>query len=253
MGFKRACAVRTIAPIPTVVEYFGDTTMRHEHVSLKHIDPRSSAEPPGFVPFQQHRSQAFARAMRVFDIAVAVPGLVATALAAGLLLVLNPLLNPGPLFFTQIRMGHGCRPFVMWKFRTMRTRVLGEASRHPHEEVEHHLITPLGRILRRMRIDELPNFLNVLRGEMGVIGPRPDTWEHAITFLQTVPYYRNRFMVRPGITGVAQVRGGYADNPRAIHRKARFDHHYVRRASWPLARYVVWRTIWVILSGHGAK
>jgi lipopolysaccharide/colanic/teichoic acid biosynthesis glycosyltransferase len=196
---------------------------------------------------------AFDSAMRAFDILVAVPALLATGVMAVLIVLLNPLLNPGPLFYKQRRMGLGGRPFVIWKFRTMLDHASEGPGRLHHDEVEHHRITPLGRFLRSTRIDELPNFINVLKGDMSVIGPRPDTWEHAIIFVQTVPYYSNRLRVRPGVTGLAQVRGGYADNPKAIERKARFDHHYVRRASLPLALYVVWRTIWVMMSGRGAK
>jgi len=122
-------------------------------------------------------------------------------------------------------MGFGGRPFVIWKFRTMVDHAEDGVCRQPHDEVEHHRITPLGRFLRSTRLDELPNLINVAKGEMSVVGPRPDAWEHAVSFLQAVPYYGSRLNVRPGITGLAQVRGGYADNPKAIQRKARFDHH----------------------------
>lgn len=192
---------------------------------------------------------------RVFKIGVdTLSALLALPLIAGVsvvLLVLNPFFNPGPLFYRQERMGLGGKRFRMWKFRTMvpcDTMVRGA-----HDPVEDDRITPLGRILRRLRIDELPNFVNVLRGEMSLVGPRPDAWEHASRYIDTVPYYHDRFRVRPGITGLAQIRSGYADNWRAVERKARLDRHYVRRSRGRLELYIILATMTVVLTGAGAK
>lgn len=186
------------------------------------------------------------------DIVAALIGMTLALFVAAILLVLNPFFNPGPLLFRQVRMGRGGRRFMMWKFRTMAPLTTADV-RAADAPLEHHRITPLGRWLRKTRIDELPNFVNVWRGEMSVIGPRPDAWEHATIYSATVRDYAQRFRVRPGITGLAQVRGGYADTLRAVERKARFDRFYVENWSPALDLYIVGRTLWVMVSGFGAK
>jgi len=194
-----------------------------------------------------------ARARRAFDIFAALIGLVLCSIVAPTLLILNPLFNPGALFFRQDRMGRNGRKFSMLKFRSMQPSYGSSAKRKHCDALETDRITKLGQIIRKFRIDELPNFWNVFRGEMSLIGPRPDTWEYAEEYVKSVPHYRNRFSVHPGITGLAQVRGGYADNSRAVHRKARFDNHYVRNRTLMLDLYILWKTIVVVCSGFGAK
>lgn len=186
------------------------------------------------------------------DTVAAMAGLFITGVLACLLFVLNPVFNPGPVFYKQIRMGQGGRRFLMWKFRTM-APADPHAFRSPHGPVEAERVTLLGCLLRKTRLDEMPNFINVWNGDMSLVGPRPDMWEHSLIYSGTVRGYAQRFRVKPGITGLAQVRGGYADNPRAVQRKARFDRFYVRNASAGLDLYILIRTVWVMLTGFGAK
>jgi lipopolysaccharide/colanic/teichoic acid biosynthesis glycosyltransferase len=178
-------------------------------------------------------------------------GLPIILLMSLVLLVLNPFFNPGPLFFTQDRMGMGGRRFKMLKFRTM--SVANEKARAHDAPLETHRITPFARYLRKFRIDEFPNFLNVLSGSMSIVGPRPDAWDHSMNYMRDITYYKNRFHVRPGITGLAQVRGGYADSKRSIERKARYDHFYVKKNSIWLDIYIIGLTALVVLTGFGAK
>lgn len=188
---------------------------------------------------------------RAVDIVAALFAIQLVLFVAAALLVLNPLANPGPLLFRQRRMGQDGRPFMLVKFRTMS---VGPADVRPHDApLEVDRITPLGHILRKYRIDELPNFLNVLRGEMSVVGPRPDALDHAWIYAQVVPHYRDRYVQKPGITGLAQVRSGYADTARAVCRKARYDKFYGRRASLWLDLFILRKTVGVVLSGFGAK
>lgn len=187
-----------------------------------------------------------------FDLILAIMAVPIVLVTALVLLLINPILNPGPLFFKQTRMGFRRQQFTLWKFRTMSTCPNGQ-ERPSDAPVEEHRITPLGRVLRKFRIDELPNFFNVLRGEMSVIGPRPDAFSHAVKFDGEVPFYGERFRVLPGITGLAQVQGGYADNPRAIERKARWDHVYVTRSRTKMDLYIVAQTVRVMMTGFGAK
>lgn len=199
----------------------------------------------------KNKSLRFRIAKRALDVVSAIFAIPLVAGVSLVLLFINPIANPGPLFFKQTRMGIGGKRFTLWKFRTMTPE--NEGFRRHDDPVETSRITPLGRVLRRLRIDELPNFLNVLAGDMCLVGPRPDTFGHAEEYIRKIPYYEKRFRVKPGITGLAQVRGGYADNPEAVRRKARFDHFYVRRSSGRLEAYVIAKTIAVVATGFGAK
>jgi lipopolysaccharide/colanic/teichoic acid biosynthesis glycosyltransferase len=189
---------------------------------------------------------------RGFDIAAALAALPVVGLAALVLLAVNPLWNPGSVFFAQRRMGRHCAPFTVIKFRTMLPEGAA-ATRGPDDPVEQSRITPLGALLRHWRIDELPQFLNVLRGDMSVVGPRPDCWDHAIHYLETVPGYRARHAVRPGITGLAQVDGGYAEGIAATIEKTALDLDYIRAGSLAMELYVIRRTVRVVLTGDGAR
>lgn len=186
-----------------------------------------------------------------FDITMVILTLPITLLVALVLICLNPWLNPGPLIFSQERLGRHQKPFTMYKFRTMISAPA--LARDATDGVETHRITPLGRILRKLRIDELPNFINVARGEMSVIGPRPDARSHAEHFLREIPHYEYRYLVKPGITGLAQIESGYAEGLDATRTKAHYDQLYVETSCGRLDVYIAWRTIRVMLTGFGAK
>ncbi len=196
-------------------------------------------------------SAAFWTAKRLFDVTVAALGLPFVVVLGLVLIVANPFWNPGPLLYRQKRMGRFGQEMTVWKFRTMLEA--GEGERGPEDPVETHRITPLGGWLRRTRLDELPQFLNVLVGQMSLIGPRPDTVEHARVYARAIPGYRKRHVVRPGISGFAQVRLGYAEGFELTARKTRLDLIYIRRAGWWLEYRVLLRTFWVMATGFGAR
>jgi lipopolysaccharide/colanic/teichoic acid biosynthesis glycosyltransferase len=188
---------------------------------------------------------------RALDLAaslIALPALL--ALAAALVLV-NPLWNPGPVFFRQPRMGRHGTAFTIVKFRTM--RATPRMLRGPADPLETDRITPLGRWLRRLRLDELPQVVNVLRGEMSLIGPRPDCLEHARAYCERIPGYRDRLAVRPGISGLAQVTLGYAEGLGPTRSKAALDRTYIARASWTLEARIALATLRVIATGFGFR
>ncbi len=189
---------------------------------------------------------------RCCDIGFALFALPIIAALAAILLLINPLANRGSLFFRQTRMGQGGRKFKVWKFRTMMAAD-PRAARSFDAPLEEDRVTPLGALLRRSRLDELPNFLNVLAGDMSLVGPRPDLFEHADAYCSIVPGYAARLRVRPGITGLAQIRGGYADTIDAVHRKARFDQIYVRHAGFRLDTHIIIATLGIMITGFGAK
>lgn len=147
-------------------------------------------------------------------------------------------------------MGLGCKPFKAIKFRSM--RVAAKAGRSANDPLELDRITPLGRILRKSRFDELPQVLNVLRGDMSLIGPRPDYIHHARRYIRTIPGYRERHLVRPGISGLAQTEYGYVQGDEATRCKVRYDLFYIRNASVALELWIFWRTIRVVSNRQGS-
>jgi lipopolysaccharide/colanic/teichoic acid biosynthesis glycosyltransferase len=212
----------------------------------------------GFAP-DGHRSAsagvALSRAVlgaakRAFDVATALAGLPVLLALVVAILLLNRSRNPGPLFFTQQRMGRGCVPFTIVKFRTM---LPARAARGFDDPLEVDRITPFGAFLRRSRLDELPQLLNVLRGEMSIVGPRPDLYTHATSYLAMIPGYRERHAVRPGITGLAQTKLGYAEGLEATVRKVEADLEYIRAMSFRLEARIVRHTFGVMLTGFGAR
>ena len=200
---------------------------------------------------QSHWSNIFCIYKVTFDLTLAVLALPLIALVALFLMIVNPWLNLGPLLFVQERLGRHRIPFRIYKFRTM--SVGPTILRSIEDAVEHDRITPFSKLLRSLRIDELPNFINVLRGDMSVIGPRPDAVEHAEKYLKIIPHYGFRFLVKPGITGLAQIESGYAEGIDATTAKAHYDQLYVETSCGRLDVYIAWRTIRVVLTGFGAK
>lgn len=188
-------------------------------------------------------------AKAAFDLGLATVLLLLLVPMTIILLLLNPFLNRGPLWFVQDRMGYGCKRFTAIKFRTMVTAA--GPTRGAFDGLETHRITVLGRVLRKTRIDELPQIINVLRGEMSLIGPRPDAFDHARVYLQVVPGYRARHVVRPGISGLAQTEVGYVDGVEGLRRKVATDLHYIANMSFRLDVWILWRTLVVVLTGRG--
>lgn len=195
-------------------------------------------------------SVAFWTGKRAFDIVMSLALLPVFAIVGLALLLINPWMNPGPLFYRQQRMGRHLKPFTAYKFRSMTPA--GTVIRSVHEPIETDRIGRLGGLLRKMRIDELPQIINVLRGEMSLIGPRPDYFEHARTYLAQIPEYSARHAVRPGISGFAQVTLGYAEGIDATRAKANADLAYIRNASLGLEMLVFWHTLVTIALRRGA-
>lgn len=197
-----------------------------------------------------HR-KGFLIAKRAVDLMFAVAAFPTLVVLTVIIFVANTFFDSGSVFFRQVRMGQDGKPFTMWKFRTMTDS--GAALRGADAPLDEHRITPLGRLLRRTKLDEVPNILNVIKGDMSLVGPRPDAFEHAVEYVDRIPHYPKRLAVRPGITGLAQVRGGYADNPRAVQRKVQYDRFYIQNSSFMLDMYVIALTFGVVLSGFGQR
>jgi len=186
---------------------------------------------------------------RLFDLVISIFLLPLLFIISIFLLFLNPLYNPGRLVFVQERMGINCENFFAIKFRTMSP--IKEITRKYDEPIELDRITPLGNILRRMRIDELPQILNVLKGEMSLIGPRPDYYVHALEYLKNVEGYTERHAIRPGITGLSQVSLGYVDNLETISKKVSIDNYYIQNVGYINELKIIYSTLLVIIRGRG--
>jgi lipopolysaccharide/colanic/teichoic acid biosynthesis glycosyltransferase len=186
---------------------------------------------------------------RIFDISFCILLLPLFFIIAITLLVFNLFFNPGRLFFIQKRMGKNCEFFLIIKFRTMSH--IKEITRKYDEPIETNRITPLGRVLRKARIDELPQILNVLKGDMSLIGPRPDYYIHALEYLRNVEGYRERHTIRPGITGLSQVRLGYAESLEATLNKVSIDNYYIKNIGYIIDFKILVNTIFIVLRGFG--
>lgn len=165
--------------------------------------------------------------------------------------LLIKLENPGPALFTQYRVGQGGQLFKIYKFRSMKVRVEDSQSKFATQEKSR--ITRVGKVIRKTRIDELPQFFNVLKGEMALIGPRPEQESFVTTFEQEIPFYGYRHMVKPGITGWAQTVQGYADDTDSTRTKLAYDLYYIKHFSFWLDINIVFKTLKTMLTGFGAK
>ncbi|MDB9892107.1 sugar transferase [Amylibacter sp.] len=186
---------------------------------------------------------------RIFDIFFSILLLPLLFIIGAVLFVLNRFFNAGKLFFIQKRMGKNCEFFFAFKFRTMTH--IEEITRKYDDPIETNRITPLGRVLRKMRIDELPQILNVLKGDMSLIGPRPDYYIHALVYLKNVKGYRERHTVRPGITGLSQIRLGYVESLDAITKKVSIDNYYIQNVGYIIELKIILNTILIIIRGLG--
>jgi len=186
---------------------------------------------------------------RIFDIILSLLLLPLLFTIGIVLLVPNLFFNRGKLFFIQKRMGKNCEYFYAIKFRTMSN--VKEITRKYDEPIETNRITPLGGLLRKMRIDELPQILNVLKGDMSLIGPRPDYYIHALKYLEDVEGYRERYIIRPGITGLSQIRLGYVESIEATSKKTFIDHYYINNVGYIIELKIIFNTIIIIIRGLG--
>ena len=209
---------------------------------------------PSWLIFSEgfRKSAVLAAGKRTLDIVVAGLGVV---LAAPLMLIVAAavkLTSSGPVFYHQRRVGLHGQTFVVHKFRTMRTDA--EAATGPvwASKAGDPRVTPVGRFLRRTRLDELPQLLNVLRGEMSFVGPRPERPEFVAGLIKEIPYYGQRHVVRPGITGWAQVRYTYGASKEDAIEKLQYDLFYIKNLSIALDLYIIFETVKTVILRRGA-
>jgi len=168
---------------------------------------------------------------RVFDIVLAMALLVAGAPLMLLAALLVKLTSRGPVLYSQTRVGQGGRPFTIYKIRSMYHNC-EQISGARWSQKGDPRVMPVGRVLRRMHIDELPQLWNILKGDMSLIGPRPERPEFVPQLEQTIPHYRERLLVLPGITGLAQIHLGPDTDLASVERKLAFDLYYIKTVSF---------------------
>lgn len=168
---------------------------------------------------------------------------------AGFIALAVKLDSPGPVIYKQRRVGYEGAEFTLYKFRTM---VDGAESTGPRfADVSDDRLTRVGKWLRRFRIDEIPQLWNVLKGDLGIVGPRPERPEFTEQFARSIPFYGYRTIIRPGVTGWAQVNYGYADDQADTIDKLTYDLYYVKHMSPWLDLHIMGKSIWTMLSGFG--
>jgi len=192
------------------------------------------------------------RLRRMSDILLALLGFVATAPVLLVTSLAIKLEDGGPVLYRQERIGLEGRPFTLYKFRSMREDA--ERDGTPAWASERDMrITGVGRIIRKLRIDELPQFWNVLRGDMTLVGPRPERPYFVGQFSQSIPFYDFRHAVRPGITGWAQVSFRYGASLEDTRRKLSYDLYYIKNRGILLDVVILLKTVSVVLRGEGAR
>lgn len=161
------------------------------------------------------------------------------------------LSSSGPIFFRQVRVGLGGKNFTVYKFRTMRTDA--EAAGAKWATKNDPRVTRIGRLMRKTRLDEVPQLWNVLRGDMGFVGPRPERPEFVPLLAEKIPYFDLRHMIRPGLTGWAQVRFGYGATMEQNREKLEFDLYYIKHMTLGLDLLIMFETIKTIIRRQGAQ
>jgi lipopolysaccharide/colanic/teichoic acid biosynthesis glycosyltransferase len=194
----------------------------------------------------------YGRAKRIMDVPLALVGVLALVVVAPIVWVANRFGNPGPLLYRQVRVGKGGTPFTLVKFRTMAGGAGGAGPAEGEWTTEDDpRITPVGRVLRVTHLDELPQVLNILRGDLGLVGPRPEQPRYVEELTDKLPFYRLRHLVRPGLTGWAQVKYGYAGTETAALEKLQYEFWYLRHQSLRTDARILGRTVRSVLGSEG--
>lgn len=189
---------------------------------------------------------------RAYSMLIALTGTIITAPIMLIVAILVKLTSPGPALFRQSRVGLNGQVFQLYKFRSMRADA-EKGTGAVWATVNDPRITPLGKIIRKLRLDELPQFFNVLRGEMSICGPRPERPEFVKTLSKEIPFYAQRHSVLPGITGWAQINHKYGDTIEDTITKLEYDLYYLKNLSPWLDAYIIFHTAKVMLLSRGAQ
>jgi exopolysaccharide biosynthesis polyprenyl glycosylphosphotransferase len=226
------------------LESFYETHWRY--VPLDIVDPVWPLQ----TGFQLARTSPYHYLKRLFDLGVSAVMLIICAPLFALIALLIWIREGLPIFFQQERIGRDEKPLMVFKFRTMRLGSMKESEDIYTREGDPR-ITPLGRWLRKLRLDELPQLWNVFKGDMSLIGPRAEWNRCAERYERSIPFYHFRHLVKPGITGWAQVNYPYGESDRDAVEKLKYDLYYIRHYSLKLDAMIVLKTVHTMLFGKG--
>jgi exopolysaccharide biosynthesis polyprenyl glycosylphosphotransferase len=231
----------TLVPMPLLFE---TATGR---VPVEHIDSQWYVSLPTYPATTARVSDIL---QRLGDILLSLVGLSILLPFLPLIALIIYLDSPGPIFYSQVRAGRNGRPFRLYKFRSMipNAEAKGEAVWAQEDDPR---ITRFGKFMRRTRLDELPQLLNVFKGDMSVIGPRPERPEFIAELEEEIPFYSVRHLVRPGLSGWAQVKYRYGNSKEDALMKLQYDLYYIKHRSPFLNLLILWRTVGVVLRFEG--
>ncbi|HVZ38974.1 MAG TPA: sugar transferase [Candidatus Kapabacteria bacterium] len=196
-----------------------------------------------------HRYLAMRRIAELAAIAATLP---LTAMLCAAIAIAIRMDSRGPLLFRQVRPGRGGRPFRILKFRSMRSEPIPATEFRLTQERDAR-VTRVGAFLRRHRLDEIPQLWNVLVGDMSLIGPRPEPAELTETYERLIPLYHYRRIIRPGITGWAQVHSGYTFDLETTRERLQDDLFYILNISFTLDMEILLKTVRTVITGFGAR
>jgi len=197
------------------------------------------------------KSRLVRSAKRGLDVAAAILGLIVAGPVMLVVAIAVKLTSPGPAVYRQQRVGQHNRTFVVYKFRSMRQDAEAGTGAVWARKNDNR-VTPVGRLLRRTRLDELPQLWNVLIGDMSFVGPRPERPEFVKQLTEVIPFYGQRHAIRPGLTGWAQVRYAYGASVDDALEKLQYDLFYAKNLSIPLDLFIIFSTIKTVLFRHGS-
>jgi lipopolysaccharide/colanic/teichoic acid biosynthesis glycosyltransferase len=187
--------------------------------------------------------------VRFFELLFSITGIAIGALMVPFLVVANWFWNRGPLFYTQERVGKDGALFKIYKFRSMVENA--ESNGAVFSKIGDTRVTPFGKFLRKTRIDEIPQFLNILKGDMGVIGPRPERPMFVEEISAIMPFYETRHIIKPGLTGWAQVNYNYGESIEESLVKLQYDLYYIKHRSVFIDISIVFKTISTVVFYRG--
>jgi exopolysaccharide biosynthesis polyprenyl glycosylphosphotransferase len=200
--------------------------------------------------FQLARTSPYHYLKRLFDVVASATALVIFAPLFVIVALLIWKEDGNPVFFRQERVGRDGRRFILFKFRTMRQRS-DQVDEDIYTRKDDRRVTSVGRWLRKLRLDELPQLWNALKGDISLIGPRPEWSKCAERYEQTIPFYHFRHLVKPGITGWAQVNYPYGESDEDAVEKLKYDLYYIRHYSLKLDAMIVLKTLYTMVFGKG--
>jgi lipopolysaccharide/colanic/teichoic acid biosynthesis glycosyltransferase len=196
--------------------------------------------------------KTYAAIKRALDICAGIAGLILLSPLFLLVTILIKIFSPGPVFYSQVRVGKEGQLFRMYKFRSMRTDAENGTGAVWAKERDDRVIPYIGNLMRKAHIDEIPQFINILKGDMSLIGPRPERPEFVEKFKTQIPEYEKRLQVKPGLTGLAQVWHRYDRNLADVKKKIKYDLLYIKKLCLWTDFRILLRTFRVVLTGEGA-